>query len=224
MNLKEWLNYRKNCPICQAPLTTYLHSSKKQGIKWEDGRMVIVFPLYSLDKKKTSDYKVGYSFHLTENQFCIEFYTKEGLRIEKDTQFHLINRFKSLNENLKNYKFYRQCNGCKRYQYSSDIFKFNFKTFSLDFEENFIVSSEYLGLIQTMKTGSKTPFRIYRLDNFYAKIEMGTCLTYWNSLYPHGILSDCAVPDNARYVILPLIPFISEEDTLNRIKKLLVFL
>jgi hypothetical protein len=223
MKLQEWLNHHKNCPLCVAPLTTYLHSTKRQAIKWEEGRMVVIFELRSTDKRKSSDYKVGYSFHLTENQFCIEFYSKDGIRIEKEVQPHLMDKFKSLDSNLKSYRFYRQCNSCKRYHYSSSAFKLNLKDASLYFKEPFIVSSEYFGLIQAMEQGSKTPFRIYRLLNCYTEKEIGSHLTYWSASSPHGTLSDWTVPNEATFLDLPLIPFVSINETLERIKKLILF-
>ena len=227
MNLQEWLNYHKNCPLCAAPLTTYLHSTKRQAIKWEEGRMVVVFDLLSIDRRSSSrmrgEYKIGYSFHLTENQFCIEFYNKDGIRIEKEVQPHLMDKFKSLDSNLKIYRFYQQCNSCKRYHYSSGAFKLNLKDATLHFKESFIVSSEYFGLIQAMEQGSKTPFRIYRLLNCYTEKEIGSHLTYWCTSIPHGTLSDWTVPNEATFLDLPLIPFVSEDDTLDRIKKLIVF-
>lgn len=227
MNLQEWLNYQKNCRLCQAPLTTYLHSTKMQRIKWEEDRMVVIFDLRSIDRriatKMNSDYKVGYSFHLTENKFCIEFYTKELIRIDNDTPFFLMDNFKKLNNNLKNYKFYRLCNSCKRYHYSSSTFTPNLKNASLYFKEDFIVSSEYFGLIQAMEQGSKTTFRIYRLLNSFSKKEYVSYLTYWSSDDPHGTLYDWNVPHEVKCLDLPLIPFVSPDDTLDRIKKLIVF-
>jgi len=181
--------------------------------------------LISTDKRKSSDYKVGYSFHLTENQFCIEFYTKEGLRLEKETQLHLMDKFKALDKNLNNYRFYRRCNGCRRYHYSSVMFRLNFETASLNLlDEDFIIDSEYFSFIQAMEQGSKMPYRIYRLLNCYSsKKEAISYLTYWNSPVPHGTLSDSTIPSDANFLDLPLIPFVSLNDTLQRIQKLLVF-
>lgn len=223
MNLQDWLNYHKNCPLCGAPLVTFLHSAKRQAVKWEEGRMVIVFPMYSTSMKKSSDYKVGYSFDVTSNHFCIEFYTKDGLRIEKEIPFHLRDKFKSYNKNLRSFRFYRRCDSCKRHNYSSTLFKLNFENSSLNCEGEFAVHSEYFGLIQAMEQGSKTPFRIYRLRNIYSKEEGGSHLTWWGDTNPDGTYADRTEPNSANHLTLPLIPFVSPEDTLERIKKLLVF-
>lgn len=191
--------------------------------------MVVIFPLNSKGKKISSDYNVGYSFSLTENQFQIEFYDKDNKRLDSSIPHHLIDKFKALDANLKNYRFYRRCDSCQRYHYSSGVFRFNLETCSLRFRDGFFVSSEYFGLIQAMQKGSKTPYRIYRLLNVYvpdASGEVsrhGSHLTYWNSADPHGTLSDRTTPNEATYLDLPLIPFISPEDTLSRIQKLLVF-
>lgn len=231
MNLQEWLNSRKNCPLCEAPLTTYLHSTKKQSIKWESGRMVVVFPLHRKGQIGGYDYKVGYSFDLTNNNFSIEFYDKDGLRIEKAIAPHLMDKFKALDKNLKTYRFYRKCNGCQKYHYSSGVFRLDLKTATLRFRDGLFVSSEYFGLIQAMERGSKTPYRIYRVLNIYdpgpditkQHTNYGTHLTYWNAATPNGVLSDQTIPNEAAYLNLPLIPFVSSDDTLERIKKLLVF-
>lgn len=219
MNLREWLNYQKNCPLCQAPLTTYLHSSRRQSVRWDEERMIVVYPLH--DKKLSSDYNVGYAFSLSSNQFGIEFYNKEGAVRVENSPFHLMDKFKSLDRNLRHYKFYCCCSSCQRYHYSSDVFRLDLKSSTFYPESGLSVFSEYFGLIQVMEKDSKTLYRIYRLLNNY--FNSSSQLIYWGSNDPQETLWDKTVPYGAEFLDLPLIDFISPEETLSRIQKLLVF-
>jgi hypothetical protein len=219
VNLKDWLNYRKNCPICTSPLTTYLHSKKRQSIRYEEGRVIVVFPL-TAKGHTTIDYKVGYSFDLEEDNFCMEFYDKNLFRLEKETPTFLIKRFKELDKNQGALKFYRQCNSCNRYNYSSN-------NFSLFLKERMVmpgykVRSEYFGLIQNYGGTNDDRFRVYRLLNYYDSGAY-SYLDYWVTSNVYDARSDIPMPNISTHLQLPLIKFVSQEQTLERIRKLITF-
>ena len=94
-NVKDWFDYRRNCPLCENVLITYLHSDRRQSIRFEDNRLVVIFPLDAIKGKKNQAlYKVGYSFSLTDDTFCIEFYDKNNFRIDNEIPNFLPNRFR----------------------------------------------------------------------------------------------------------------------------------
>jgi hypothetical protein len=217
VNLQEWIQYRRTCPLCQGTLSTYLHSTKKQGIRIEDGRLVITFPMHELNKQ--AKYIVGYSFDLYKNSFLIDFYDKNNTRLEKETPNFLMDKFRKFDTNLGHYSFYRCCTTCRRYHYTSTDFKFNFKTATLSAELD--VSTEYFGFVQLLKNSNEKPYRIFRLLNFCPQDKCS--LSYWSSDYPEGTNPNFNIPSYAEHIYLPLIRFVSLEETLNRLKKLLVF-
>ena len=185
--------------------------------------MIVVFSLSALVKgKTTADYKVGYSFGLDKDDFCIEFYDKNSFRLEKETPTFLIKRFKELNKNLKELKFYRHCNGCNRYNYTSKSFYLKFDTAAI--LPGYEVRSEYFGLIQNFGGAKDDRFRVYRLLNFYYD-DKGeeSHLDYWITNNVYDARSDAPKPNTSTYLQLPLIRFVSQEETLERIKKLITF-
>ena len=233
MNLKEFLNYRKNCPLCDGPLTTYLHSKKRQSIRYENGRMVVIFLLKST-KGKGLDYKVGYSFGLEDNSFCAEFYDKSLFRYEKEIPLFLVNRFKELNHNLKDLRFYRVCNSCQRYDYISFPFRINLKNNIL---ESWLIRSESFVFIQNYGGALDDRYRVYRVNNWHSPdndynqangdkkwIALDeSWITYWITENAASARIDGPIPNLATALQLPLIPFISKEETFSRIKKLITF-
>jgi len=219
MNLREWVNYRKNCPVCGSPLTTYLHSQKRQSIKYEDNKMVVIFPLTSL-KGKVPNHKVGYSFSLEDNSFCIEFYDKNFFRYELEIPKFLMKKFKELNNNLGDYKFYRQCNSCQRYNYSSNRFQLDLKSSTII---PIKVRAEYFGLIQNYGGAQDNRFRAYRLLNIYESSDAQSYLTYFITNNILDVRDGASSPLLSTHLQLPLIPFISQGGTLKRIQKLILF-
>jgi hypothetical protein len=215
MNIREFINYRNDCPICNEKLTTFFHSEKHQRFKYEDGRLVAIFRLNGI-KKHHIDYKVGYSFGMEDNSWQIEFYNQDEIRFESDSPNFLIKRFRDLDSNLKNYKFYRVCMKCHSYNYSSNLFNLDFKTKKVI---PLYIDSEYFGL--SYKTNDE--YRIYKLINFYNLNK--SHLIYGKSQSENATKSDWAWPLNVDFKLLEtgLIKFSSKVEVVNRINKLLIF-
>lgn len=214
MKLYDLLHYRDMCPICKdAPLATFFHSARRQQIKMEEDRLVVIFCLDSL-KKKHIDYKVGYSFGLKDDSFRTEFYTKDDKRFENDTPRFLMDRFKTLNNNLKGYRFYRECVICRRYNYTSSRFDINLKGATV---QNLYIKQESVSLDYEYKGDLK----IFRLDN---NLEtQHSDLSCWNTTNPLDRGLENSIPHEAMFMHLPLIPFVSKEETTERLKNLLTF-
>lgn len=113
MNLREFIAYNSNCPICSSKVTFSLHSKRRQSVRYEDNRLIVLFPLEAI-KKGQSDFKVGYSFGLDDHSLRIEFYTKDEKRMEDQVPMFLIERFRELNKNLGYYSWVKSC-PCDRY-------------------------------------------------------------------------------------------------------------
>lgn len=215
MNLKEFIDHRQYCPLCETQLVTLFHSTRKQTIKMEEHRFLVFF---ALDGTKVGQkpYATAYSFNLLENVFQVEFYTKDkSARYETGHDF-LIKRFLELHKNLKNFKFVRECTFCEMYAYSTQQFEMNLRSATFD---PINVYSEHFGLVQPIKDG----YRVYKLLNTYS--ENKSDLTFWKGNPRDARFRQLAPASwqNPTKLYLPLIPFISKEETTKRLSNLIIF-
>lgn len=212
MNLQEFLNYKKECPICSSLLVTAFHSSKRQKHRYEDDRFLVLFDLNSIKKGQTT-YKVGYSFGLKDNSFHIEFYTKDEIRFENETPLFLIDRFKLLDKNLtRSYKIYKHCGICNRYNYSSNEFVLNYKSCSTG---DLSVHKEYAVMCRDTDNGCK----VYKMLNYYSSNE--TWLNYGKSR--SSLDCDNVSLDFPGMIKTGIIPFTTHDETIERLKLLITF-
>lgn len=214
MNLQEFIAYREKCPICENKLITNLHSQKRQTIRFEDNRLLVVFRLDAL-KKHQIDYKVGYSFSLEDNSWYVEFFNQDDKRFETDSPLFLRDRFKELDKNLGGYKFYRHCTWCKRYNYSTNTFYLNYKTGMVD---KMCMNMEYVGLSTPVDKG----YKIYRLLNDYMSSK--TTLMYGKQRNEESTKYDFSVGVKFLDILeTPVIKFTSAQETVDRLGKLIIF-
>lgn len=201
--------------MCDNALITSFHSFKRQTVRTEDGRLVVIFFLNSL-KKKHITYKVGYSFGLHDNSFQAEFYTQDDRRFENDTPLFLIDRFKALDTNMKGYRFYKHCGYCKRYTYSSNrITPINYSDPRI---QELHIASESIGMVSVLGPEN---YRIIRMDN---NLKEGlTQVSCWKADHMLGCSVEYPASWDADSLSLPLIPFVSKEETMDRILTLLTF-
>ncbi len=215
MNLEEFLAYRECCPVCTSRLVTCFHSEKKQSIRFEDNRLLITFPLNAL-KKHQIDYKVGYSFGLTDNSWYVEFYNKDNVRFEIDSPQFLRDRFKELDSNLGSYKFYRHCAACRRYNYSTNSFALNYEKGVIN---KLCMNMEYIGLSIPFDKG----FKIYKLLNDYMSNK--TKLLYGKSADEEPTTYDAS--NSTKFMELlemnSVVKLSSSQEVAERIDKLIVF-
>lgn len=220
-DVKDWFDYRRNCPLCENVLITYLHSDRRQSIRFENNRLVVIFPLDAIKGKKNQAlYKVGYSFSLTDDTFCIEFYDKNNFRLINEIPNFLLNRFRELNKNLRLLKFYKECGSCQRYFYSSSSFVLNLSSNSVEID----LFYEYFGFAENFGGAQDNRYRIYRLINWLQ--DKSSRLTYGvdnNILHSQPDIHRPILLNGYTSLDLPLIKFVSKKDTLKRIKKLITF-
>lgn len=216
MNLKQFIDHRQHCPFCQADLFTAFHSSRKQYIRTEEHRFQTFFVLDSM-KSGQKPYSVCYSFGLNHFDFRVEFYSHDrSVRYETAHDF-LRTRFLELHKNLKSFKFIRECGGCQRYGYRTQPFQLDLKSVRY---ESLSLHHEDFGMMHPIEQG----YRIYKLSNKY--LENQSSLLIWKGVPAEARITTSTPLSwrNATELNLPLIPFVSEEETTQRLNNLLSFI
>jgi hypothetical protein len=220
MNLREFMDFRKKCPMCGGLLITFFHSNRKQIIRYKDEQVSFIFKLDTLNKRQKS-YQVAYAFGVTDYQFTIEFYKKSGEHYYTESPNFLRKRFKELHVNLaKNFfKFYRECvnPSCAQYSYNTSYFEIDFKTATYGPLE---IGRENITLIYPLP-GESDKCRVYRLNNYLPGKK--TLLQFWKGV-PEEANLNWNIPSEAAALELPLIPFVSKEETLKRLNNLIIFM
>lgn len=215
MNLQEFINLRAKCPFCDTSLITRFISDRKQMVRLEDGRFVAVMTMRALSNSQ-QDYQVGYSFGLTDNSFQIEFYTEWDTY--NQVPIHLIDKFKEFHKNVSGsrYRFARQCTFCNKYlaytdQVNVDLKGALFNDLSFRFE------------IFLLTTPTEDGCKIVRLENRYPEEKSDLC--WWRDDKESLVRVDTSVPIGKlkAQTNLPLIPFVSKEETGRRLNNLITF-
>lgn len=173
--------------------------------------MVVIFRMDGI-KKGQSNFKVGYSFSLQDNSCFIEFYNKEDVRMD-DSPTHLRKRFKELDKNLKEYKFYKSCECCRNYNYSSGPLAFSLSGTIGQID----IALEYFGLV--LPVGKE--FRVSKLTNNY--LTNRSSFTYSKEDNPVWANSDTGFGPRDIIDVDGVIKFTSIEETISRIGKLVIF-
>lgn len=217
MKLREFMDERSNCPICDTVLVTQFISTRKQKIKLIDNRLVAIFVMKGM-RTNQPDYEIGYSFDLDSNHFMVEFYSEWDHHGQ--VPMHLIDKFKEFHKNLGICKFYRRCTFCNRYSKSSTPFNLDFKTQKMDNQiwDGFQIAYESFGLTIPTETGTK----IMHLSNFHV-FEPHSRIVWFRADDESGARLDWSIPAKHSEKKLDLIPFVSKEETTKRINNLLTF-
>lgn len=197
-------------------LITQFISSRKQKIKLENDRFVVVFVMKAMSLNQP-DYEVGYAFNPKDNTFCIEFYSEWDHH--GHVPMHLIDKFKEFHKNLGACKFIRKCAFCNRYSKTSTEFNLDFKTGTIDTKiyDGLQVAHESFGLSIPTDGG----FKIMFLNNFptISKSE----IFWFRSDSESGARIDWILPQKHNKVLVEFVPFVSKNDTTKRINNLLTF-
>lgn len=217
MNLREFIDSRTHCPICDTALITRFISQRKQKIKIENDRLVAVFVMKSM-RVNQPDYEIGYSFDLDNNNFMVEFYSEWDHHGQ--VPMHLIDKFKEFHKNLGPCKFYRKCTFCNRYSKSSIFFNLDFKKQKIDTQlwNGIETAYESFGLSIPSEAGAK----IIHLSNFHITEPHSRILWFRADDESYARL-DWSIPPKHSEKKLDLIPFVSKEETTKRINNLLTF-
>jgi hypothetical protein len=217
MNLREFIDQRPLCPICDTALVTQFISSRKQKTKLIDNRFVVIFVMKALSTNQP-DYEVGYSFDMDTNHFMVEFYSEWDHR--DNVPMHMIDKFKDFHKNLGPCKFYRRCTFCNRYTKCSTPFSLDFRKQKMDtgLWDTLGVAYESFGLSIPTENG----FKIMHLSNFHM-VEEESQLTWFRADSESQARLDWSLPNNRSEKRLPFIPFVSKEETTKRLNNLITF-
>lgn len=218
MNLKEFLEYRSACPICDnKTLSSFFGSMRKQKINYENNKFITIFdllPIYKNHKK----YKVGYEIDLYDNSFTVDFYNNDDTKLNVIPVF-LMERFQELKNNIGTFTFIRSCSACDSYNYYSNPFELTPRITSIG---TLNIRKEYFGLSKMTKDG----YKVYKLYNQYDsnssdlfcgyKINHPRAAKYNTVLGAHT--KSCQNISN-----VGIINFTNRDDVISRIDKLLLF-
>ena len=145
MNIKQFLEYKDNCPICSEQLKTAFFYRKKQLIKKEDNNLLVFFDLNSLKRLK-GKFKVCFCINTNDNSFFVDFYDDNLNKIENGAPSFLIKRLKDMLNNMSENRIYKYC-ACDNYMYSSNHFKIDLNSnkindLNVNFESFHIIANK----------------------------------------------------------------------------------
>jgi len=213
MILAELMAKYKNCPVCgYFSLTTEFLSKSKPIIGYEEDYLYAIIDLRSLNKIGT-DYKAGYFFSMKDDSFHIEFFTKHKEKLYNKIPLYILDNFKEFTRNASLPRFIRKCTSCHRFIMTSENLTLDFKSGKV---KKLSLMHETFGFV----TQTETDYKVVVLSNFY-DTQMSKVF-YWRQ--DNGIINyDYSFPINSSQLSLPLIPFVSEEKTRERLNGLLPF-
>jgi hypothetical protein len=222
MNLQEFIDGRTHCPICNTVLVTQFISGRKQKTRIENDRFVVIFVMKPMQVNQP-DYEVGYSFNPKDNSFHIEFYTEWDHKTH--VPMHLIEKFREFHTNLLrstngSCRFIRKCTFCNRYSRSSTHFNLELKAGKIDtlFWDGLQIAYESFGLC--IPIGEE--YKIMHLSNFHVPEPQSRIVWFRSFTHDYARL-DVSLPLKYSEKILPIIPFMSTEETTRRVSNLLTF-
>lgn len=198
--------------MCGTALITKF-SSRKQKCKLEDNRYISVFTMRGM-RNCEPDYEVGYSFGIDDNSLMIEFYNEWDMH--NHASKYMCDLFKKWHANMRTaaHRFIRTCSFCFKYEMDSkpidiDLRTSKYSTIEKD-DETFIWSSK-----------TEEGFKFILLDN-YSDPNPHSEVCIWRSESDYRVIDPA--PTRANILRdLPQIPFVSKDETGERLKKLLIF-
>lgn len=162
-SLKEFIDYKSNCPICNGllNLSFFFKSKSKINIQYDELVIDVPFSGFPLTKNRYS-YTAKYYINPITNTFSIHFLDKNKQQYNL-IYFSIIEKyFKFLESQANAIKFYKECTVCRKYNYSSNPLFINHKSCKI---ENISVATEYLCL-SDLKSNNDF-INIYKLFNYY---------------------------------------------------------
>lgn len=216
MNLQDFIDLRSHCPMCGTALITKFISDRKQKSRLENDRYVAIMVMRGM-RSCEPDYEAGYSFGMKDNSLSIEFYNEWDMSNHVST--YMIKIFRDFHKNMaaSRLRFSRKCGFCFKYELRSqlvniDLKKANYSSINLS-SESFVF---------TIPAGEDKKF--IRLDNH---IEWNKSDMFWWRSDKDCKLDyrlDWSPQNNCSHRFsLPLIPFISKEETGKRLSNLITF-
>lgn len=212
MNLQEFIDLRSHCPMCGTSLITNFISDRKQKNRFENDKYVAKLVMRGM-RSCEPDYEVGYHFGLRDNSLSIEFYNEWDM--SASASMYMVKIFKDFHKNMANtkFKFVRSCGFCFHYEMLSGPIDINLKSSTygdvIPFKESFIFTT------QTEENN-----KVVLLEN---NIEKSSSNLYWWRDEGNVRIGWTQPFRSSKITELPLIPFISKEETNRRLNTLITF-
>lgn len=207
MNLKDFINYRDACPFCNSKLVLTFRA-RKQSVKVEDDWVKFRYDLKPL-KRGQHLFKVEYCFNMKNNDFYIEFYNSV-CEVLETVSLSIIKRFIEFHKHGADLFFGKECRYCKSYFYNSNNLTLVYKEFKVGNLEIYCEDIWFISNNMNKQIG---------LHNFYLSNKSEVHII--NISDPKG---DLSFPDlSSSKIEIPLVPFISKEETLKRLENLILF-
>lgn len=211
MNLKEFINHRSHCPICDAKLETKFISLRSQKTTLTDNKLSVLFNLKTL-KNSLPDYQVIFDFDIDTGHFAIEFRTEWDHT--NQVPMHLIEKFREFYKNVGDCRFIRCCERCERYFLYSNKFTFKLSESRVGDLE---LHSENFSFTVPANDG-------VRIIGMFNQIHLSrTELCCWNGESEEDAKIRWLMWSGRPVQILPLIPFVSKQETTDRLNNLIIF-
>ena len=219
MKLSEFLSIRSHCPFCDTKLTLQF-TYRKQSIEYWEDRIIFKFDMNGL-KNGEPNYKISYSFG-DDNSFYIDFYKDNGIPFIDFIPIHLINKFKQIHRNSSpSYRIANFCSNCYHYMANSWI-NIDLKNAYFDLERQKEIFHFHT------PTKNIKDYRDIILTNYYKNDYPDKdegCLSGISDTinWEGSIHNDTHYKHSLAVRYLNFIPFVSKEETLQRLNNLLTF-
>lgn len=216
MNLQEFIDHRSHCPMCGTALITRFISDRKQKNRLIEDSFVAVLVMRGM-RSCEPDYEVGYHFGLKDNSLSIEFYNEWDM--SNNASMYMVKIFKDFHKNVSNtkFKFIRTCGYCFKYELVSKPINIDLKSSTYSTVEKSTESFVFMLPLDDDK-------RYIRLDNHFEWNKSD--LWWWRNDFRKDMdyrLSWALKHNCSHRLDLPLIPFVSKEETGRRLNNLITF-
>jgi hypothetical protein len=214
MNLNDFFNYKKECPVCNSCLSlSFFQSRRNHKIIFENEYVRIITETYSFfNYKNVVIHSIHYKINLYTNEFSILFANKSKYLYYDEVPITVLNAFKNFNANVGYLTIRKECLSCKNYIYNSTKAALNFKNSKI---ENISIDNEVLCLIKPLNNIYKS----FLIHNYF-------CDNYCN-VYVDLVNKDLGIKESyiaKNPIKIPIIDMSqSKEIILNRIDKLILF-
>lgn len=135
MNIHNFIDYKKVCPICNNDkLSLTFYSKNKQILHRNSDDLIGIFDLKGT-KKGQSHFKFGIEINKLNNSFHINFYDDKMIdnQYQGNVPLFLIRRFKEYHSNINGHlRFYKECLICRAYTYQTNTFSIDLMSTHID--------------------------------------------------------------------------------------------
>lgn len=210
MNIKEFLEYKKNCPLCGKNLNTFLISKKRKIEDLNDEWCQVIFKLNSL-KKSQDYYLASLVWNKYSNSFFVDFLRKNGSLLDNCVPVSLLKSFQNYIKNLGGCSIYRACNNCDKYHYHFNDVKINYSNNTIS---PLSINFEHFELLQPTEDG----YKHFKLNNNYIEGKSELFYTKTNEYYVPRWDMSFRTPRIKTHLIK-----FSNEEILDKLNKIILF-